>query len=472
MPWQAAPVRAAASQRPEDDDRLPSGPGLRQPSSMSLDWTPIKSGPSAGAQPGAEGGGGGGAGGPTRPSRLCAAVLLAQLLSLCLAVTGITSASLAAAGVAVPTSQSVLNYALLALTFGSARLARGGRLARPWWAYALLALVDVEANFLVVKAYQYTSLTSVTLLDCFTIPAVLALSHFVLGSRYRRKHYAAAALCVAGLALLVASEGRSSTAGAAPVLGDALVVAGAMLYAVSNVTQELFLGGASTAEVLGMVGAFGAPLAALQAALLERDAWRELLAARASGGLAAAAAALGGFTAALFAFSAAVPLVLIWGGAAALNLSLLTSDLWAAAARVALFGGFGGAGGWFAAALALVAAGLCLYASAGSPKSAGGGAAGPAWPEGLDGSWPEFERVPSSDPEGGCSFPPFHRGGGGGGGAAAAAAGECRLLLASRASFDGLDANAGACPSGRGGGGGSRAGGGSPLPVAATTLRH
>lgn len=87
------------------------------------------------------------------------------------------------------------------------------------------------------QAYQYTSLTSVTLLDCFTIPAVIALSFFILGSRYRPRHYAAAALCVAGLALLVASEGRSSTAGQAPLLGDALVVAGALLYSISNVTQ-------------------------------------------------------------------------------------------------------------------------------------------------------------------------------------------------------------------------------------------
>ncbi len=171
----------------------------------------------------------------------------------------------------------------------------------------------------------------------------------------------------------MASEGRSSTAGPAPLLGDALVVAGALLYAVSNVTQELFLGGAGTAEVLGMVGAFGALIAAAQAAILERGAWADLLAAGPSGGLAAAAGALAAFTAALFAFSSLVPVVLIWGGATALNLSLLTSDLWAAAARVALFGGFGGAAGWFAGALALVAAGLCLYASAGSPEGGGGG---------------------------------------------------------------------------------------------------
>jgi len=87
----------------------------------------------------------------TAPRRLVAAVLLAQFLSLCLAVTGISSATLAASGIAIPTSQSVLNYTLLALTFGGARLYKGGPLRRPWWCYALLALVDVEANYLVVK---------------------------------------------------------------------------------------------------------------------------------------------------------------------------------------------------------------------------------------------------------------------------------------------------------------------------------
>lgn len=45
-----------------------------------------------------------------------------------------------------------------------------------------------------------------------------------------------------------------------------------------------------------------------------------------------------GFSVALFAFSSAVPFVLLWGGATILNLSLLTSDVWAAIARQAFFG--------------------------------------------------------------------------------------------------------------------------------------
>jgi hypothetical protein len=38
-------------------------------------------------------------------------------------------------------------------------------LSLPVHHFALLAAVDVEANFLIVKAYQFTNITSVTLLD-------------------------------------------------------------------------------------------------------------------------------------------------------------------------------------------------------------------------------------------------------------------------------------------------------------------
>jgi solute carrier family 35 protein F1/2 len=35
--------------------------------------------------------------------------------------------------------------------------------------------VDVEANYLVVKAYAYTSMTSVMLIDCWSIVVAMAL---------------------------------------------------------------------------------------------------------------------------------------------------------------------------------------------------------------------------------------------------------------------------------------------------------
>ncbi|PNH09174.1 hypothetical protein TSOC_004228 [Tetrabaena socialis] len=55
-------------------------------------------------------------------SPLVRAVLLAQILSLLLCVMGTTSGLLAGRGVDMPTSQAVLNYALLGLTAGGHHL--------------------------------------------------------------------------------------------------------------------------------------------------------------------------------------------------------------------------------------------------------------------------------------------------------------------------------------------------------------
>lgn len=52
-------------------------------------------------------------------------------------------------------------------------------LKRRWWKYMILGVIDIEANYLVIKAYQYTTLTSVQVsvhfiqfiqpVDCFGV---------------------------------------------------------------------------------------------------------------------------------------------------------------------------------------------------------------------------------------------------------------------------------------------------------------
>ena len=147
-------------------------------------------------------------------------------------------------------------------------------LSTPAWAYALLALIDVEANACLVAAYRWTSITSVQLLDAWAIPAVLALSVLLLGRAYGRRQCLAAALCVLGFGVLVAfdARGAGAAAGAArrPWLGDALTLLGASLYAASNVLQErLVVGSTPRAELLGALGLFGALWSGAQGAALE-----------------------------------------------------------------------------------------------------------------------------------------------------------------------------------------------------------
>jgi len=83
---------------------------------------------------------------------------------------GVTSGVLAARGINAAATQSLLNYALLTVVCGAVHARRsrelqqsqqgeggGGKAwtlpprSNPWYVYCLLALMDVEANYLVTK---------------------------------------------------------------------------------------------------------------------------------------------------------------------------------------------------------------------------------------------------------------------------------------------------------------------------------
>ncbi|XP_010473839.1 PREDICTED: solute carrier family 35 member F2-like [Camelina sativa] len=164
---------------------------------------------------------------------------LGQLLSLLSTSNGFTSSELARKGINVPTSQTFLNYVLLAVIYGGIMLYRRPEIKVKWY-YYFLALVDVEANFLVVKAYQYTSLTSVMLLDCWAIPCVLVLTWVFLKTKYRLMKISGVVICIVGVVMVVFSDVHAGdrAGGSNPIKGDFLVIAGATLYAVSNATEE------------------------------------------------------------------------------------------------------------------------------------------------------------------------------------------------------------------------------------------
>ncbi|KAI1242011.1 Solute carrier family 35 member F2, partial [Lamprotornis superbus] len=146
-------------------------------------------------------------------------VVLGQVLSLLICGTAVTSQYLAEVfHVETPMLQSFINYFLLLLVYTTMLAFRTGSdslgqiLKRRWWKYIFLGLADVEANYMIVKAYQYTTLTSVQLLDCFGIPVLMALSWFLLGARYKLIHFVAVAICLLGVGTMVGADilaGRS-----------------------------------------------------------------------------------------------------------------------------------------------------------------------------------------------------------------------------------------------------------------------
>uniref|UniRef100_A0A8C4CRX6 Solute carrier family 35 member F2 n=1 Tax=Denticeps clupeoides TaxID=299321 RepID=A0A8C4CRX6_9TELE len=200
------------------------------------------------------------------------ALALGQCMSAMICGTAVTSQYLATdLHMDTPMLQSFISYSLLCLTYTAALIFRRGDgnilqiLKTKWWKYFLLGLTDVEANYAVVKAYQYTTLTSIQLLDCFVIPALMVLSWFILKTRYRPTHYVAVCVCLAGVGAMVGADllsGRNQ--GNNILLGDALVLVSATLYAISNVCQEYTVKNLSRGEFLGMLGLFGTLISGVQ----------------------------------------------------------------------------------------------------------------------------------------------------------------------------------------------------------------
>ncbi|GMP78331.1 hypothetical protein CsSME_00034284 [Camellia sinensis var. sinensis] len=255
---------------------------------------------------------------------------LGQFLSLLITSTGFSSSELARRGINAPTSQTFLNYVFLAIVYGGILLYRRKALKAKWYYYILLGLVDVEGNYLVVKAYQYTSLTSVMLLDCWSIPSVILLTWFFLKTKYRYRKFAGVAICVAGLVVIIFSDvhAKDRSGGSSPLKGDMLVIAGSTLYAISNVSEEFFVKSADRVELMAMLGIFGAIISACQISILERN---ELKAIHWSSG---SVIPFIGFAVAMFLFYSGVPLLLKICGSTMLNLSLLTSDMWTVLIRI------------------------------------------------------------------------------------------------------------------------------------------
>uniref|UniRef100_A0A8C4Q3Z2 Solute carrier family 35 member F1 n=1 Tax=Eptatretus burgeri TaxID=7764 RepID=A0A8C4Q3Z2_EPTBU len=260
------------------------------------------------------------------------ALLLGQLLSLLLCGTGLTSQLLADEfKVNTPLFQSLLNYILLFIVYSLVLILHIGQ-DRPIvptfhlaWKYALLGIVDVEANYLIITAYQYTTLTSIQLLDCFVLPVVLLLSRWFLDYRFRAAHIVAVAVCILGVTTMVGADAASNHKSGNEtnqLLGDLLVLGGAALYGISNVGQEYMLQTRSQPEFLAMLGLSASLITGIQIAITERSAvasikwdWRV--------GLLLVAFAL-----CMFILYSLMPIALRLSGATAVNLSILTADLY------------------------------------------------------------------------------------------------------------------------------------------------
>ncbi|CAA0810128.1 Eukaryotic protein of unknown function (DUF914, partial [Striga hermonthica] len=85
-----------------------------------------------------------------------------------------------------------------------------------WYWYVLLALVEVHDNYfgnLTFDTFQFTSITSVAILDCWTIAWAIILTWIFLGTKYSGWQFFGAAVCVTGLCLVLFSYAGSGGGG-------------------------------------------------------------------------------------------------------------------------------------------------------------------------------------------------------------------------------------------------------------------
>uniref|UniRef100_A0A804UBS0 Solute carrier family 35 member F1 n=1 Tax=Zea mays TaxID=4577 RepID=A0A804UBS0_MAIZE len=200
-------------------------------------------------------------------------LLLGQLVAFSMAASSFASSLIANLGVDAPLTQSFLAYLLLTLVYVPIVLRRRQKLQIAWYWYLALAFFDVQGNYLVVKAYQYSYITSVTLLDCWTVVWVVMLTWYALGTRYSLWQFVGAGTCVAGLALVLLSDAKSQDEQdpkKIPLLGDALVIAGTVGFAFSNVGEEYCVKKKDRVEVVAMLGLFGLLISTAQILVFER----------------------------------------------------------------------------------------------------------------------------------------------------------------------------------------------------------
>jgi len=258
-----------------------------------------------------------------------------QKISLLIAGTGVFATLLSnyKPTANFPTFMNFINYLLLSFFMikryiwfsnGSIHTASEKiKLSNSLTFYLIIAILDVEANFLVLTAYNYTSITSIMLLDCFTIPCSMVLSSYFLKAKYQNRHIIGILICLGGLGCIIISDIHNHEGNSDAIIGDILCLSGAFFYATTNVLQERVVKTQNREEYLGMLGIFGSSIAMVQFLVVDLNNMCKL-----SWNFEVCLYILG-FVSCLNLMYVNTSFFLQEGDSTMFNLSLLTSDVYA-----------------------------------------------------------------------------------------------------------------------------------------------
>ncbi|KAI0256001.1 DUF914-domain-containing protein [Lactifluus subvellereus] len=260
--------------------------------------------------------------------RFILSLLAGQVVSLCITCTNVTTEELTTGNWQLPTTQTFFLYFSIFVVYTPYTIYQYGFggwfkvIYKDGWKYIILASCDVEGNFLVVKAYQYTNLLSCMLLDAWAIPVCMTFTYIYLRTRYHWTQILGCMICVTGLGLLVASDHLTHKDWHAlnKGKGDGFMILGATLYGFTNATEEFFVRRRPLFEVVGQLGMWGTIINGVQASILEHNGMKTATWSGRNIGL------LFAYTAAMFILYTVAPLLYRLASSAYFNLSLLSSD--------------------------------------------------------------------------------------------------------------------------------------------------
>lgn len=102
----------------------------------------------------------------------------------------------------------------------------------------MCSLVDSHATIFIIYAYSWTSITSVMIIEDFSIPSAVVLSLLILRLSYTRKHWLGIFICLVGISVGFLNDFlyfNEPSEAPRPILGDIAALVGAFFYALENV---------------------------------------------------------------------------------------------------------------------------------------------------------------------------------------------------------------------------------------------
>lgn len=266
----------------------------------------------------------------------------------------------------------------------------------PWHTYALLSVLDVEANYLAMLSFRHTTLSSSMLLTSLSVLSTVALRTCIMGGgrgKIGGQRLFGMILCLIGGCLWLRREflqQQRSDEGlhndndddddglhVNMVYGDLLAVSAACIYGLNDVLAEYFLKQASNTDVeyVGMLGLFGSLFSlCVQAPLLgEWDRIRTLLREmhHDESNTETILILLLSFIIMLYYFYTQAVWYMSRYDATSLNLNVQTGPLWAVAIELFSIGG-GSPPVMFFFSFAMIVVGVFLYEGSTSDNNRSG----------------------------------------------------------------------------------------------------